>query len=178
MSKVRTFQWGLALSGIAILLSFLTGMYMGLSEDSIREGWTVAGQSVLGTLYGNDPTKLEGMVDVAWTCLIRTHLHWGAIGAATLVMSSILTRTNVANWYKQAASILMGLGAIVYPLAWLSTANNITLMGKAAKATGHTYAVIGIGTLMVGTVMFLGALIYQGVKNNESAQDSAKIAAK
>lgn len=168
MSKVRSFQWGIALSGVAILLSFLAGMYMGTSEDAIREGWQAAAQPVMASMYKNDPAALAAMLDKAWTCLIRAHLHWGAIGAATLVMSSILTRTNVSNLYKKAASIFLGLGAIFYPISWLVVANNLTVLGKGAKAAGHPYAVIGIGTVMVGTLMFFGALIYQSVKNNNS----------
>lgn len=178
MSKFRNFQWGIALSGVAILLSFLAGMYMGTAEDAIREGWKAAAQPALATLWGNDPAKLEAIIGVAWTCLIRAHLHWGAIGAATLVMSSILTRTNVSDLYKQAASIFLGLGAIFYPISWLTVANNIAILGKAAgKASGHIYAVIGIGTVMVGTLMFFGALIYQNVKNNNSADNLTKMAA-
>jgi len=58
-------------------------------------------------------------------------------------------------------------------------ATNIAILGKAAgKASGHTFAAIGIGCVMVGTVMFFGALIYQSVKNTESAQDYSKTVAK
>lgn len=179
MSKVRNFQWGIALSGVAILLSFLAGMYMGTSEEAIREGWKAAAQPVMASMYNNDPAKLEQIISVAWTCFIRAHLHWGAIGAATLVMSSILTRTNVSNLYKQVASVFLGLGAIFYPISWLMVANNIAVLGKAAgKASGHIYAVIGIGTVMVGTLMFFGALICQSVKNNSSDQNFAKQTAK
>lgn len=180
MSKfVRTFQWGIALSGVAVLLAFLTGAWMGSSEEAIREGWKAAAQPVLATLWGNDPAKLEAIIGTSWTCLMRAHIHWAGIGAATLVMSAILSRTNVAMWYKQAASIFMGIGAIFYPISWLMVANNLALLGKAAaKASGHTYAVIGVGTVMVGTLMFFGALIYQSVKDNNSAENFTKVTAK
>lgn len=180
MSKfVRTFQWGIALSGVAVLLSFLTGAWMGASEETIREGWTAAAQPVLASLWGNDPTKLASAISTAWTCLMRAHLHWAGIGAATLVMSTILSRTNVSMMYKQVASILMGIGAITYPISWLMVAFNLPVLGKAlGKASGHTYAVVGVGTVIVGTLMFFGALIYQSVKNNESAQNFSKAAAK
>jgi len=178
MSKVRNFQWGIALSVVAILLSFSAGMWMGTAEDAIRGGWEAAGQSVMATFYNNDPKSLEAMIDTAWTCLIRAHLHWGAIGAATLVMSSMLLRLKIPNWYKSIASIFMGLGAIIYPISWLYVANNLTVVGKAAKAGAHPIAVVGIGTLMVGTVAFFAALIFQNFKDTDSAQDYSKGIAK
>lgn len=175
MSKISKFQWGILLSGIAVLMSFVVGIYMGTSEDAIREGWAAAAAPALAA----DPEKLAGLLDKAWTCLIRTHLHFGAIGAATLVMSYILSGVKaLPNWYRQAASIFMGIGALTYPISWYKVANNLLILGPGAKATGHIYAAIGIGTLIVGTVMFLIGLIYQAVKNNEGVQDSYKAAAK
>jgi hypothetical protein len=57
--------------------------------------------------------------------------------------------------------------------------NLAVLGGPAAKASGHTYAVIGIGGALAGTAMFFIALIYQAMKSNEvSAQDSFKSIAK
>ncbi|AHF08697.1 hypothetical protein [Desulfitobacterium metallireducens] len=180
MSKLSKFQWGLALSGIAVLLAFLTGAWMGNSEDAIREGWTAAAQPALATLWGNDPAKLAGIIDKSWTCLMRAHLHWAGLGAATLAMSVILSGIKaVPTWYKQIGSLFMGIGAISYPISWLMVASNLgTLGGPAAKASGHIYAVIGVGTVVVGTAMFLVALIYQAMKNNEASEGSYKATAK
>lgn len=180
MSKLSKFQWGLALSGIAILLAFLTGAWMGNSEAAIREGWKVAAQPAVATIWGGDPAKLDAAIATAWTCLMRAHLHWAGIGAATLVMSFILSTIKVVPmWFKQIGSLFMGIGAIAYPISWLNVANNLPMLGKAAgKATGHTAAVIGVGFTIVGTLMFFAALIYQAMKNSEAAEASYKAAAK
>jgi hypothetical protein len=181
MSKLSKFQWGLALSGVAVLLAILTGAWMGTSEDAIREGWTAAAQPVLATLWGNDPAKLEAIISKSWTCLMRAHLHWAGLGAATLVMSVVLSGIKaIPTWYKQIGSLFLGIGAIFYPISWLMVANNLSVLGgPAAKASGHTYAVIGIGGALAGTAMFFIALIYQAMKSNEvSAQDSFKSIAK
>lgn len=174
MSKLSKFQWGLALSGIAILLAFLTGAWMGNSEAAIREGWkaTAEGAGALAAVWGNDAAKLDSAIATAWTCLMRAHLHWAGIGAATLVMSFILSTIKVVPmWFKQIGSLFMGIGAIAYPISWLNVANNLPMLGKAAaKASGHTAAVIGVGFTIAGTLMFFAALIYQAMKNNEAAE--------
>lgn len=180
MSKLGKFQWGLALSGIAILLAFLTGAWMGNSEEAIREGWKVAGTAVLANVWGNDPAKLTAAISTSWTCLMRAHLHWAGIGAATLVMSVVLSGIKVVpTWFKQIGSLFMGIGAIAYPISWLNVANNLPVVGKGlAKATGHTAAVIGVGFTIVGTLMFFAALIYQAMKNSEASEASYKATAK
>lgn len=164
MSREHSFSWGLALSVVALILSFCAGIYMGLFEDAIRASWTAAAQSVIGTLYNNDPASVDAMLEEAWTCLIRAHLHWGALGAATLVMSSIILKYNIPDWYKQGASICMGLGAVIYPTAWLYIANKLAVMGPAAQETIKPLAAVGIGLLMAGTLSFLLALFIQRSK--------------
>lgn len=145
---------------------------MGTAEESIREGWKAAGEGVLDTMWGGDPAQLEAMIGVAWTCLIRAHLHWGAIGAATVAMSFILLLVKVPDLYKNLSAIFMGLRAIIYPISWLYVANNLTLVGKAAKNDIHWLASIGIGALMIGTAMVIVSLVYSYFKERKEGQNA------
>lgn len=171
MSKIRPMIWGLALSVIALISSFSAGMYMGVFEDSIRAGWKA------GAKAGTDPTQLQTLLDIAWTCLIRTHLHWGALGAASLGMSCIFMLVKVPDWYKRIASILLGLGAIIYPLAWLYVANHLVAIGgETAKANAHWIAVIGISCMMLGTLAVLASLVIHYINDKKSLSQDVKAA--
>lgn len=127
---LRTVRLGLCLSLFAVFSGFLLGGLFGGMEEDIKGGLSEAAAAVLDEVYGGDEAEAERVVGRAWTYHKRAHMHWGGIGAATLAVSIVLG----ACVSRRSASLLstaLGLGAVLYPAAWL-------LAARAAPALGGT----------------------------------------
>ncbi len=172
--KIRPITWGIVLSCVAILITFFTGMWMGLDEGGIREGFKASGMTVLDSLYNGDEAALDAMVGTAWAVTMRAHVHWAGMGAAALAMCFILLLVKVPNWYKQISSIFLGFGAVVYPLSWWYIAQNLTVLGKAVKDDVHWIAALGIGPIVAGAIAVVAALIYTFFKTGKEAKNTDK----
>jgi len=66
---------------------------------------------------------------LAHTRLVRGHLHAMGLGLVTILISLILAFTTIGERIKTAASVLMGLGGVIYPIAWV-------VMGYLTPALG------------------------------------------
>lgn len=60
--KFRPITWGIVLSIGAILLTVVTGMWMGTNEEGIREGLKANGMPLLDSMYKGDVANLDAMV--------------------------------------------------------------------------------------------------------------------
>lgn len=158
--KFRPITWGMVLSIGAILITVVTGMWMGTNEEGIREGLKANGMPLLDSMYKGDVANLDAMVATSWEVIMRAHVHWAGLGAATLGITLILIVCAVPNWYKTVASIALGLGAIVYPISWFYIAMNLTTLGKASKDDVHLVAAAGIAGIGIGTLAVIAALVY------------------
>ena len=116
---VRAHRIGLLLSMLAILSGFVLGGVFGAWEDSLKGGLADSAGAVLEDVYGGDEAASKKVVDKAWVYYKRAHMHWGAIGAATLSLSILLAAMMGSVALARLASLAMGLGAVLYPVFWL-----------------------------------------------------------
>ena len=125
------FFLALCLAVTAISCGFFLGGVFGAAEDSLKSGLNQSGVAVLDSVYKSDGAAKDAVVKKSWEYFIRAHLHWGSIGSAALAL--ILTLTLICRPTRAAKviAVVMGAGALIYPLFWL-------LAGIAAPKLGGT----------------------------------------
>ncbi len=138
---------GVFLSVSAIALGFVMGGIFGAAEDKIKVSLENKAIAVFETIYQNDAAKKESTVKKSWDYLKRAHMHWGAIGSAGLSCVIVLVLFCKPGFCVNSAALLLGLGAIVYPLFWL-------MAGLYAPELGGT----GAAKKMFEGVGLLGAI--------------------
>jgi hypothetical protein len=148
---------GVLLSLIAILSGFVLGGVFGGLEDQLKADLARSAEAVIDEIYQGDLEAAGQVVDKAWSYYERAHLHWGAIGAATLALSILLSGVMGSTRGARLASLAMGLGAGLYPTYWLLAGRRAPALGGtgAAKETLQWLAVPSAGLLLVGTAAAL-----------------------
>ncbi len=106
----------------------------------------------------------EGMHDspimeLAHKRLVRGHLHLMGLGLVSVVVSLILSFTGAPPLFKTVTSVLMGIGGIVYPAAWIVMGYMSPRLG-ADGAEAYVTLIAGPGVLLVtfglfSTIIFL-----------------------
>lgn len=106
----------------------------------------------------------EGMHDspimeLAHKRLVRGHLHLMGLGLVTIVMSLLLAVSSASDKMKITASILTGVGGIVYPIAWIVMGYRTPVLGpEGAEVSVMAIAGIGVALVLLGiftTIAFL-----------------------
>lgn len=154
---LRHQRLGLLLSLLACLSGFALGGVFGAFEDDLKAGLVESAAAVHEEVYQGDEAAAKKVTDKAWVYYKRAHMHWGGIGAATLVISLLLAAVlgagNAARW----TSLALGLGAVGYPTFWLLAGRRAPALGGtgAAKETLQWLAVPSSGLLLLGTAAAL-----------------------
>jgi len=125
--------WAAIFSVAAIFLGFGMGAIFGAAEEKLKKNLDVSASVVFETVYKNDATAKDAVVKKSWDYFKRAHMHWGAIGSAGLGCIIILTLFCRACFSVNVSALLLGLGALIYPLFWL-------LAGIYAPSLGSTGA--------------------------------------
>lgn len=99
------------------------------------------------------------IMELAHKRLVRGHLHLMGLGLISVVLSLILCFTSAPPLFKTVASVLTGIGGIVYPAAWIVMGYMTPRLG-AAGAEAYVTVIAGPGVLLVSfglisTIIFL-----------------------
>lgn len=146
---------------LAILIGLLTyvfaqlmGMNMGLNEDKIKEKYTQISQSI------TDPDKAKVAAREAWSETKRAHAHFAGLSAIALVAAIIIGFAAVVNWAKTVVSLMISLGALIYPYSIIMGAGNIAKMGEeAGKESVEPLVIFSVGLLGAGMLILITYLI-------------------
>ena len=100
----------------------------------------------------------EGMhdspiIDLSHKRLTRGHLHAMGLGLVTIAISFILAFTSAPEKIKTAASILTGLGGLIYPFAWIVMGYRTPNLGPAGAEASVT-VIAGPGVALVALGIF------------------------
>ena len=91
------------------------------------------------------------LMELAHTRLVRGHLHAMGLGLATILISLTLAFTTASGRVKTAASVLTGIGGIIYPVAWIVMGYMTPSLGpEAAEASVMFIAGPGVGLVLLG----------------------------
>jgi len=126
--------FGVILSVGAILLGFGMGAIFGCAEDEIKNGIERSASSVLETVYKSDAAAKDAVVKKSWDYFKRAHMHWGAIGSANLSCIIILILLCRQSFSVKAVAVLLGFGALIYPVYWLLAGIYAPSMGSTGAA--------------------------------------------
>jgi hypothetical protein len=158
-------RFGLLFGLLAILYGWSLGLVFGFGEDAIRERF-IADAEASRAIYLQKAGSEEGataaikrMDETAWRYFLRAHLHAGGIGAIAIGGSLLLALLSVGRGPKLVASLLLGIGAVGYPLSWMWAGMRAPGMGSTAAAKESLLWLAGPSA--VG--LFIGGLITFGL---------------
>lgn len=166
-SQLHSVRFGLVLGFVAILYGWGLGIVFGVGEDWIRERF-VADAEANRALYVSATGSEDGATaaikridESAWLYFLRAHMHAGGIGSIAIGSSVVLALLAVRSGLKGAASVLLGYGAIGYPLFWMWAGMRAPTLGStdAAKETLRWLAWSSSGALIAGGVLTLGVVV-------------------
>lgn len=91
------------------------------------------------------------LMELAHKRLSRGHLHAMGLGLVTIVLSLVLAFTGAPDRIKTAASVLTGLGGLIYPFAWIAMGYRTPALGPdAAEASVTIIAGPGVAFVLLG----------------------------
>lgn len=136
---LRPVRFGLLFGLLAVLYGWSLGLVFGVGEDAIRERFITdaeASRATYAQKAGSEEAAtaaIKRMDETAWRYFLRAHLHAGAIGSIAIGGSLVLALLSAGRGPKLVASLLLGIGAVGYPLSWM-------LAGMRAPGMGSTDA--------------------------------------
>jgi hypothetical protein len=160
-------RFGLALGMVAILYGWGLGILFGAGEDWLREGF-IARAEANRALYLQRAGTEEGATalikridESAWTYFLRAHMHAGGIGSIAIGASLLLSFLSVSAKVKTLTSVLLGYGAVGYPLFWMWAGLRAPGLGttRAAKESLRWLAWSSSGSLVVAAVITLALVV-------------------
>jgi len=99
--------------------------------------------------------------------LLRGHIHFMGLGVLAAVLLLITAFTSLKNCWKKALGWTFGLGALVYPPAWILMGFRTVEMGPAgAEASVMWLFGPAVGLLLASMVALLVVLLLEGTKLN------------
>jgi hypothetical protein len=162
--ELRPVRFGLLFGLLAVLYGWSLGLAFGVNEDRIRETF-LADAEASRAIYLQKAGSEEGATaaikkidESAWTYFLRAHLHAGAIGSIAIGGSLVLSLLSVGRVPKLVASLLLGVGAVAYPLFWMLAGMRAPGLGStaAAKESLTWLALPSVGGLYIGGILTLG----------------------
>ena len=157
-------RFGLLFGLLAILYGWGLGVAFGLNEEAFRKRF-LADAEANRAIYVQEAGSEEGATaaikkidESAWTYFLRAHMHAGGIGSIAIGASVVLSLLSVARGAKLVASLLLGLGALGYPLFWMLAGLRAPGLGstKAAKESLEWLAIPSAGALFIGGLITFG----------------------
>ncbi len=148
---------GLVLTLLALLFGFGLGGVFGAAESSLKGSLKASADAVIETTYSGDAAKAKAVVDKSWSYLKRAHMHGGGMGSAALGLILLLAALPGCPRRRSLASMLLGAGALGYPVFWLLAGFAAPGLGgtDAAKASLAWLALPSSGAFLLGTVLTL-----------------------
>ena len=149
--ELKVIKVGLALVLFGLLFGVIMGMTFGTNED-IFKNYITEGIAANPTAHdAKSPDKI-------WRYAQRAHFHATGIAAFALGLVFLVMFSDLKPKMKTASSFFLGLSSF-YPFAWLTMFVLAPSIGRGA-AHSHvlteTFALIGVGGLLLGCFLVLG----------------------
>ena len=164
---LRPVRFGLLFGLLTVLYGWGLGLVFGVNEDGIRKRF-IADAETSRAIYLQKAGSEEGATaaikridETAWRYFLRAHLHAGGIGAIAIGGSVVLSLLSVGRGPKQVASLLLGLGAVGYPLFWMWAGMRAPGLGStgASKESLQWLAIPSAGGLFLGGLITCGLVV-------------------
>jgi hypothetical protein len=159
--RLRPLAPGLVLALLTLCFGFGLGGAFGAIEDSLKEGLSSRGESVLDTAYGGDRAKMDAVVNQSWVYYKRAHLHANGLGTSALACILLLSLLGRPGTLERAGAGAFGLGALLYSIFWLMAGASAPGLGStgAAKESLGWIAIPGSGLCIAGLLVVLYATV-------------------
>lgn len=111
----------------------------------------------------------DPLVEEAHERLRRGHIHEMGLGILTIAVSFVLAFLTAPDMVKTFASACIGLGSLVYPLAWIVMGYRTTAMGLDASAESVLPIVaLSVPLVLLGLFITMFYLIKGCLKRGQS----------
>jgi len=171
---------GAILSLLTILFGFGVGVAFGLYEDDMKKNlkdkalMTVEADKskpLEKQIYKGDMAKVDKISNKSFKYLIRAHLHSSGLGAIAMSLIILLSfMTGVPSVVRWIVSFMLGLGSLMYSMAWMYAGLKAPLLGSTGAAKQSLYFMAGPSIVMcvVGVFAVLVLVVYQAYIKKES----------
>ena len=164
---LRPVRFGLLFGLLAVLYGWGLGLLFGVNEDRFHQRFIAdaeASRAIYLQKAGSEEgasAAIEEIDQSAWTYFLRAHLHAGGIGSIAIGASLVLSLLSVGRGPKLVASLLLGLGALGYPLFWMWAGLRAPGLGStgAAKESLQWLAIPSAGGLFIGALITFGLVV-------------------
>ncbi|MBI5286090.1 MAG: hypothetical protein HY878_00675 [Deltaproteobacteria bacterium] len=159
---IKSVRLGVLIGLLGLILGINWAFWLVLGHDRIHESLEKRRAGLIQPLKTGDVQaikKEEGpadkhedpIIELSHRRLLRGHLHLMGLGLVTIVLSLTLTFTSAPDKIKTIASILTGLGGLIYPLAWIVMGYRTPSLGpEGAEASVVTIAGPGVAFVSLG----------------------------
>lgn len=164
---LRPVRFGLLFGLLAVLYGWGLGLVFGVNEDGIRKRFIADAEGSRAIYLQKAGTEdgataaIKKIDESAWRYFLRAHLHAGGIGSIAIGGSLVLSLLSVGRGAKLVASLLLGLGAVGYPLFWMLAGLRAPGLGStgAAKESLQWLAIPSAGGLFIGGLITFGLVV-------------------
>ena len=129
LEQLVEMRLGTALALLTLLYGFGLGGTFGAFEDNIKGHLMSEAQQVLDTEYGGDEAAMKKVTDKSWVYFKRAHLHANGLGTAALGLILLLAHLSLDRRIRRLTALVLGMGALGYPLFWMLAALRAPGMG-------------------------------------------------
>ncbi|MEK6692753.1 MAG: hypothetical protein AABY44_04925 [Nitrospirota bacterium] len=184
---IRPVRYGIMIGLVCFILGIGWAFWLTLGHDRIHETLQkrmprtlqIVPESMHGE--GRDHKKEEGafkispagehkehfkgkydnpLMELSHRRLTRGHIHAMGLGIITIVISLILAFTSATYRIKTIASLLSGIGGIIYPFAWVVMGYRTPALGPdGAEASVTTIAGPGVALMSLGIFTAIAFLL-------------------
>jgi len=124
--------------------------------------------NVGGHAAGDQHSHSGSFAKDAMQRLLRGHIHFMGLGVLAAVLLLVTAFTSLKSCWKKVLGWTFGLGALVYPPAWILMGFRTVEMGPAgAEASVMWLFGPAVGLLLASMAALLGVLIIEMLKWNE-----------
>lgn len=183
MIDLSPVRFGLLLGMVAILFGWGLGVIFGANEHAWRQQFiddAERNRAFYVAKAGSEDgaTALIKKIDEsAWTYSLRAHMHAGGIGSIAIGASVLLSLLGVGRTAKLAASTLLGIGSVGYPMFWMLAGMRAPSLGStgAAKDSLEWLAVPSAGALFIGGLLTFGLVVADLFIRRRSAREPRSV---
>ncbi len=92
--------------------------------------------------------------------LLRGHIHWMGLGILSIAMLFIVASTSLKPCWKRLLGWSFGLGALVYPLAWIIMGFRTVAMGPDAAESSVMWIFVPAAALILGSLVAVLGILF------------------
>jgi len=143
---IKPVRYGVLVGLLGIVFGIGWAFFLALNEDAIGKG--------LNAEMKQDISGRQEVMKISLKRLGMGHSHSLALGLLTIAASIVLAFTGAPQKAKTAGSILLGIGGLLFPAAWIIMGYRTPLLGPEG-AHESIIPMAGASVMLILTGLFI-----------------------